>query len=159
MAQLLERVTFPNDKYLLALPNARYPFVLRGRLSMEKIFPISWRWRSFSIWVWIFWGCCGTTPAYIEGFTGGYPAEKKSQTHWHIQERYPSENHVRVLEKAPAETDKRLVELDPPFDLNTEKVLGGRTGRNMMDLLTLSDSPPMARGADGCLPVGKQNSA
>lgn len=149
MAQLLERVTFPNDKYLLALPNAGYPFVLRGKTIYGKNIPyfLEMEEKLFDLGVDILGGCCGTTPAYIEGIHGRISGRKRR-----AKRIGTPKNGIR--QKTMSEFWKKLqqgeqpfvVELDPPFDLNTEKVLRGAEllKEHDVDLLTLSDSP-MAR--------------
>lgn len=149
MYQLLSQQAFPNDKYLIALPNAGYPYVLRGKTiygKNEKYFQ-EMEEKLLQIGIDIIGGCCGTTPTYIERVRPFIEENNK-------YDKKLNEDIITEKSRTESEFWKKLkrgekpfiVELDPPFDIHAEKVIDG--ARKLMehdvDLLTLSDSP-MAR--------------
>ena len=149
MYQLLSRLTFPNDKYLMALPNAGYPMVLRGKTIYGKNLSYFLRMEEklYELGVDILGGCCGTTPEYISGIRERLSGvEKKEKRIGAAAPDVPRRTESDFWKKLQRGEKPFVVELDPPFDLNTKKVVeGARLLReHQVDLLTLSDSP-MAR--------------
>lgn len=149
LVELLKKVTFPNEKYITALPNAGYPIELRGRTVYgdSRAYFVEMMEKLASLGVDILGGCCGTTPEYIHGI------RKKILLTSRKEKRVGKENtnipnkEISLLEKKLEKKEKvYIVELDPPFDVNILKVMQGATRLKAVgvDLLTLADSP-MAR--------------
>lgn len=147
--QLMKNITFPNGKYVTALPNAGYPHTLRGRTlynhnvgyyveEMEKIAALG---------VEIIGGCCGTTPAHIgqlqQALHGVPLAEKKVGV---IKTTSIRQTEPEFERKLGAGEKTYIVELDPPFQTDVSKVMSGAAelAKAKVDMITLSDSP-MAR--------------
>lgn len=149
MHQLLDRVMFPNDKYLIALPNAGYPMVMRGRVIYGKNLSYFCRMeeRLYDLGVDILGGCCGTTPAYIGEIRRDLQGRAKQEKKIGKQSSGMIQRTESVFWKKLQRGEKPfVVEMDPPFDLRSEKVMEGARllKEHGVDLLTLSDSP-MAR--------------
>lgn len=149
MFQLLDRVVLPNDKYLMALPNAGYPMVLRGKIIYGKNLAYFRKMeeRLWGLGVDILGGCCGTTPAYIEEIRNNLNTDiKRDKKIGSREEKVAGRTESEFFKKLQRGEKPFVVELDPPFDLNTEKVVDGARilKDHEIDLLTLSDSP-MAR--------------
>lgn len=161
LCELMEKVTFPNDKYVTALPNAGYPVELRGKTIYgdNRGYFVGMMKKLAGLGVEILGGCCGTTPEYIRDVCTALETvplcEKKIEAQaaaGRISRMVPAAMHTtkttggrfcRMLE----EGEKiYIVELDPPFDTDITKVMqGAETLREAgADLLTLADSP-MAR--------------
>ena len=149
MYQLMKDVTFPNGKFITALPNAGYPHVLRGKTlySRNTAYYVEEMKKIAGLGVEIMGGCCGTTPEHISGLRKALehvelPAKKVGVWEDVTVEAKESEfaRKLRMGEKA------YIVELDPPFQPDIDKVMAGarELAQLGIDLLTLSDSP-MAR--------------
>lgn len=149
MYQLMKDVTFPNGKFITALPNAGYPHVLRGKTlySRNTAYYVEEMKKIAGLGVEIMGGCCGTTPEHISGLWKALehvelPAKKVGVWEDVTVEAKESEfaRKLRMGEKA------YIVELDPPFQPDIDKVMAGarELAQLGIDLLTLSDSP-MAR--------------
>lgn len=147
--QLLSQITFPNEKYITALPNAGYPIELRGKVTygdnreyfaetMEQIAELG---------VNILGGCCGTTPEYIQNVWNKIEDKQLSKKNIGDNNTEISEPKALLVEKMLERGEKvYIVELDPPFDTDISKVMQGakvlkEAGAHLM---TLADSP-MAR--------------
>lgn len=147
--RLLKDVTFPNDKFITALPNAGYPYTLRGKTlySRNTAYYVEEMEKIAGLGVEIIGGCCGTTPDHIRGLSGalkdvplaakriGKPEDVKIE-----KKESEFERKLRMGEKA------YIVELDPPFQTDIQKVMNGakELAEIAVDLITLADSP-MAR--------------
>ena len=149
MYQLMKDVTFPNGKFITALPNAGYPHVLRGKTlySRNTAYYVEEMKKIAGLGVEIMGGCCGTTPEHISGLWKALEhveltAKKVGVWEDVTVEAKESEfaRKLRMGEKA------YIVELDPPFQPDIDKVMAGarELAQLGIDLLTLSDSP-MAR--------------
>lgn len=147
--QMLKDVTFPNDKYVTALPNAGYPYTLRGKTiysSNEQYF-VEMMEAISGLGINILGGCCGTTPSHIEKIARqlkDLPLVPKK-----IGKILSDESRGRESEferKLSLGEKAFIVELDPPFGIDIQKVLDGskRLKKAGVDLITLADSP-MAR--------------
>ncbi len=149
MYQVLEEATFPVDKPFIALPNAGYPYQLRGKTIYGKNegYFIKMASSLASLGIDIVGGCCGTTPDYIAGLQDKIkdnPKQEKKVGASEPQKRGRTESDFwKKLQKGEKSF---VVELDPPFDINIEKIETGAAllKEHHVDLLTLSDSP-MAR--------------
>lgn len=149
MYQLLERITFPNEKYLIAMPNAGYPVVLRGKTIYGKNLPyfLQMEEKIYDLGADIVGGCCGTTPEYIEGICKCLDQSiRHPKKIGHEGEKKIARTESEFWKKLQRGEKPFVVELDPPFDLQTKKVIDGAKllKEHRVDLLTLSDSP-MAR--------------
>lgn len=149
MCQMIGKLTFPNEKYISALPNAGYPYTLRGKTIYshnaayysEKMSEIA------GLGVDIIGGCCGTTPEYIRLLAQQTAREERSHKKIGVLPRTDVEGRLSSFEERMARGEKTyIVELDPPFDNDAGKVLRGalELKEHGVDLITLSDSP-MAR--------------
>lgn len=147
--QMLKDVTFPNDKYVTALPNAGYPYTLRGKTiySNNEHYYVEMMEAIAGLGINILGGCCGTTPAYIEKLTEkleGIPLAEKN-----IGKTGEDNGKVRIsrFEKKLNHGGKMIIaELDPPFGIDTHKVFEGSKllAEAGVNLITFGDSP-MAR--------------
>lgn len=147
--QMLKDMAFPNDKYVTALPNAGYPYTLRGKTiySSNEEYYVEMMEKIAGLGIDILGGCCGTTPSHIEEISEHLkkvPRAKKK-----IGRILSEENSGRKSEfehKLSRGEKAFIVELDPPFGIDTKKVMEGsrRLKKAGVDLITLADSP-MAR--------------
>ena len=149
MYQSLSGISVPEGKFVMALPNAGYPMVLRGKTIYGKNMDYFLRMEEklYSLGIDILGGCCGTTPEYIAGICERLKGREKPQKQIGVF----SGGTVRRTESEFWKKLQRgekpfVVELDPPYDLKAEKVMEGARvlQEHRVDLLTLSDSP-MAR--------------
>lgn len=162
MYKYLNRVEFPSDKYISALPNCGYPHIVRGMPvysdsisyygeGMEKI---------ASLGVNILGGCCGTTPAYIGEIAGRLkktaPAERAVR-HRRQGDAVCQEPVYPLIEKMKAGEKVVAVELDPPFDEKVTKLMEGAfyLKEKGADLITIADSPMGRSRADSLLVSAK----
>ncbi len=153
--QLLKKVTFPNGKYVTALPNAGYPMELRGKTVYgdSRTYYVEMMEAIAGLGIEILGGCCGTTPEYIckvnEKIASLPYVEKKtgaSADKGLEKKDFSSEQKLNLEQKLKKEEKVYIVELDPPFDTDITKVMKGAAQLKDVgvDLLTLADSP-MAR--------------
>lgn len=147
--QMLKDMSFPNDKYVTALPNAGYPYTLRGKTiysSNEQYF-VEMMEAISGLGINILGGCCGTTPSHIEKIAKqlkDVPLVPKKLGTISSDESMGRESE---FERKLSRGEKAfIVELDPPFGIDIQKVLDGskRLKKAGVDLITLADSP-MAR--------------
>lgn len=149
MYQMLKNVTFPSDKPVLALPNAGYPYQLRGKTIYGKnasYFCKVLR-KIYGLGIDVIGGCCGTTPSYFTELYAELEKEEKPQKLiGDVEETSVSRTESEFWKKLQSGEKPFVVELDPPSDLQVDKLLNGAQmlKEHRVDLLTLSDSP-MAR--------------
>ena len=147
--QLMKDITFPNEKFVTALPNAGYPYALRGKTMYSKnsSYFVEKMEKIAELGIEIIGGCCGTTPEHIRGLSGRLQekplaAKKVGVTADEVVKGAESEfaRKLRMGEKA------YIVELDPPFQNDISKVIHGarELAEVSVDMITLADSP-MAR--------------
>lgn len=147
--QLMKNITFPNNKFITALPNAAYPFALRGKIfykNNSRYFVDTMK-KIADLGIDILGGCCGTNPVYIHEVCHALKhVERREKKVGSLQEFVKKEAKHPLENKFIAKDKVYIVELDPPFDINCEKVLSGAKILKDagVDLITLSDSP-MAR--------------
>lgn len=147
--QMLEKVTFPNEKYVTALPNAGYPYTLRGKTiySNNEEYFVEMMEKIAGLGINIIGGCCGTTPSYIEKIYAHLEQIPLSEKRIGIVSAEESRTKMSAFEEKLNCGEKTfIVELDPPFGIDTKKVMEGsrRLKKAGVDLITLADSP-MAR--------------
>lgn len=149
MYRLLKEITFPDDKFVTALPNAGYPYTLRGKMiySNNVGYYVEEMKKIAGLGMEILGGCCGTTPKYIkalgEALADEPPAAKKIGN---LAERSIGQTRSEFERKLSAGEKVYIVELDPPFQTDVKKVMDGAKELSgaKVDMITLSDSP-MAR--------------
>ena len=143
MVKLLENISFPSDKPLVTLPNAGYPYEVRGQIYYGKNigYFVENEIALQKIGANIVGGCCGTTPEYISQIS----------LENHIYTKSITKKKTEVVARTESGFWKKLqngekpfvVELDPPADMNYQRVVEGAKmlQEHNVDLLTLSDSP------------------
>lgn len=149
MYRLLKKQKFPENCILTALPNAGYPYAIRGQLIYSHNIPyyVEEMKKIVGLGVDIIGGCCGTTPEYIAALTKELAEEplhkKKIGT---LETVAQGELQSAFMEKLVSGEKPFVVELDPPFTTDITKVMqgAGELAEAGVDLITLSDSP-MAR--------------
>ena len=147
--QMLQEKSFPNEKYVMALPNAGYPYTLRGKTiySSNEEYYTEMMTAIAGLGMDIIGGCCGTTPKHIarlaEALSDIPKTNKKIGSNIESTEWGKGTEFERKLQNREK---MFVVELEAPFDANTEKVLeGARILKDAgVDMITISDSP-MAR--------------
>lgn len=158
MAQLIEKAAFYIDKPFIVMPNAGYPYTLRGRqiyrgdsdFFTEKIKAI------ISAGADIVGGCCGTSPEFIEKLSNEFAEKKPEQKSIEAAEKKTTRTFSSFYKKIESGEKPFIVELDPPFDSDITKVMNSAhtLADAGIDIITLSDSPmgrsrmdPMLLGA------------
>ena len=145
LVSLLEKISFPSDKPLVALPNAGYPYEVRGQIfyGHNLNYYVENEKSLQQLGVNILGGCCGTSPEYVaateKAIDNKIYQKKISQTQDSVVTRTESD----FWKKLQSGRKPVLVELDPPADMNYKKVIDGAMvlKNHNVDLLTLSDSP------------------
>ena len=153
MYQILKKVNFPDNKYIVIAPNAGYPEQLQNRMVFmdnEGYFTENMK-RIADLGADIIGGCCGTTPNYIKSITryiNTNDVNRENRINYLEQVTYINSevsvetnlmninNHKdinsltsKVIRKNDFyelfNTGKKViaVELDPPFDAKDEKIL------------------------------------
>ncbi len=149
MYQLLKNVTFPSDKPFIAVPNAGYPYLLRGKTIYGKneSYFRKMLLQIADLGIDIVGGCCGTTPDYLVDLAEQISLAQKKQKEVGVWDAPAiSRTESAFWKKLQAGEKPFVVELDPPSDLKVDKLFDGARmlQEHRVDLLTLSDSP-MAR--------------
>lgn len=158
MALVMSRARLYSDKPIMVLPNAGYPYNLRGKqiykgdstFFTEKVKEITGYGAN------LVGGCCGTSPEYTAKLTetvgSALPVKKDVVEAREIRSRTFSSFYKKINSgEKPI-----VVELDPPFNADTAKVMksANTLADADVDIITLSDSPmgrtrmdPMLLGA------------
>ena len=149
--QALEQVPLEEDLLLSAFPNAGLPAYIDGRyhyLSTPEYFADS-ALRLRDQGVRLIGGCCGTTPKHIRAMANALKGLKP------VTQKRSVRKSVLVTERIPAEPKARpnlvwlvkerptfIVELDPPRDLQHDRILHGAEAlkRAGADAITMADS-------------------
>lgn len=161
MCQLLRKINFPKDKYIVCMPNAGYPEQFQNRMVfmdnanyfVENMLEID------DLGIDIIGGCCGTTPEYIEKLARNIsdkPMLKAASI-----EVSDSKEKETCTQEVISDFSKKLilgqkvvaVELDPPFDAQYDKIIECAQylkDRNV-DIITMADSPGGRSRADSVL--------
>lgn len=161
--QLLKDVTFSEDKFVTALPNAGYPVFLRGKtiFSNNESYFVKMQEKIAGLGIDILGGCCGTEPSYIKNLSDVLGKAKKAKKKTGKIISRETEHNAHALEEKFQRKEKvYIVELDPPFQTDISKVMNGAKllKENNVDLITLADSPmARARMDAGLLAVKVQN--
>ena len=161
MNQMLKKVSFPRDKYIVCMPNAGYPEQFQNRMvfmdnaeyfvgNMEEIAELG---------IDILGGCCGTTPEYIQKLSERIslkPILKAAS----IEVGHNTAEAPVVEEKVNDFYQKLLdgkkvvaVELDPPYDEKYDAIIeyAQYLKDRKVDMITMADSPRGRSRADSIL--------
>ncbi|MDM5156454.1 bifunctional homocysteine S-methyltransferase/methylenetetrahydrofolate reductase [Bacillus sp. DX1.1] len=165
MTEAFKMISIPKKGYLSAYPNAGLPNYVEGRYVyegspayFEEMTP-----KFIEQGIRLLGGCCGTTPAHIQGMKRALenviPVTEKQVVQRpqviHTQTKRAG-NHVTLAEKAKKQTTV-IVELDPPKTLDTQRFFEGARAlkRAGADAVTLADnslaSPRISNMAMGAL--------
>lgn len=149
MYQMLQNMTFPNEKYISALPNAGYPYTLRGKTlySNNTSYYVEKMERIATLGADIIGGCCGTTPEHIKVLAEHLAKIPRGTKRIGVVTDADVTGKLSVFEQKMMRGEKTyIVELDPPFSQDADKVLKGaqELKQAAVDMITISDSP-MAR--------------
>lgn len=160
MYRMLEKIDFPNLRPLIALPNASYPYVLRGKTvyaKNTKYFSRAEKQLS-DLGISIIGGCCGTTPEHIQAAAEALEGTVRMQPKVAAPLPDPKgRTYSNFWIKLQERKIPFIVELDPPFDADADKVMQGAQllKEHQVDLLTLSDSPLGRSRMDASILAGK----
>ncbi|MBO1579125.1 bifunctional homocysteine S-methyltransferase/methylenetetrahydrofolate reductase [Bacillus sp. XF8] len=165
MTEAFKMISIPKNGYLSAYPNAGLPNYVEGRYVYEgsPAYFEAMTPKFIEQGIRLLGGCCGTTPAHIEGMKRGIanltPVTEKQIVHRpqviHTQTKR-SRTHITLAEKAKKQTTV-VVELDPPKTLDTQRFFEGARAlkRAGADAITLADnslaSPRISNMAMGAL--------
>lgn len=149
MYELLRNLTFPDDKYLTALPNAGYPFPFRGRMlySDNVSYYVEEMKKIAGLGVEIVGGCCGSTPRHIKALRESLLDEPFAKKRiGDLKNASVGQVGSAFARKLSAGEKVYIAELEPPFQTDITKVMEGarQLAEAKVDMITLSDSP-MAR--------------
>lgn len=149
MYQMLEKLDFPNEKPVSVLPNAGYPYMLRGKTiySNNAAYFVEKMKLIAGLGIDIAGGCCGTTPEYIGQLSQALENIPHATKRFGVVAQEQVKAQLSVFEEKLMRGEKTyIVELDPPFNTDCTKQLkgAGKLKHAQVDLITLSDSP-MAR--------------
>ncbi|MCM1256513.1 MAG: bifunctional homocysteine S-methyltransferase/methylenetetrahydrofolate reductase [Roseburia sp.] len=151
--RLLKQASFPNDKYVTALPNAGYPVTLRGKTvyADSRDYFVETMGQVADLGVEILGGCCGTTPEYIQKLSErlkNLPGRKKKILSG--GKKISVKDSSAFLKKLSEKEKPVIVELDPPFHVDFTKVMQGAEILKSVgvDLISLADSPMARARAD-----------
>lgn len=166
MEQILSSMQIATEKYLIALPNAGYPKVIRNKICFAND-PEYFANKIQSLaekGVDILGGCCGTTPEFIEKITYGIDITQNKRHS--INDEVQTETDTVIDagfyfdEQGKIKTKKLIaVELAPPANADDEKLLDAAWKlKNMnldIDVLTFPDSPSGRTRIDSVLMAKK----
>ena len=149
----IKKIDFSND-YISVLPNAGFPEIINERTiySADENYFADKIMEFVKLGVKMIGGCCGTTPTYIKKISEKLlQREDKNyfyKDHLLKDQKNQDEEKKTVKENEFLERIRKnqfviTVELAPPFDSNTEKLLEGAKKLKAagVDAITISDSP------------------
>jgi homocysteine S-methyltransferase len=149
MYQLLNKLTFPENKIIYAAPNAGYPEQMQNRMVFmdnAEYFANNCM-RISDLGIDIVGGCCGTTPEYINSLTIRMDSERAAHRHKNKQiisaSNQPMVKSNEFYEKLKDGKKVIAVELDPPYDANADQVMEcAHVLKSVgVDMVTFADSP------------------
>jgi len=161
LSKLIQRIDIGQDKLSL-FPNAGYPEVVNERMvyNNNPEYFAEVMSHVLSQGVRIIGGCCGTTPEHIRCLAQKVSAKTVGQATPRINERETAlakqvENHFAAKMKAGKFVI--AVELDPPFDMNMDKILHNARvcKENGVDVITIADSPLAKARVDSVMIAAK----
>lgn len=149
MYQILKKLNFPLNKYIVMAPNAGYPEQFQNRMVFmdnEGYFGSNLK-RIAELGVDILGGCCGTTPNYIKNIITDIDINNRNRGK-RIDLIQEQPEHKEIVKNEFYElllSGKKVVavELDPPFDAKDDKVISCAHKLKSLgvDIITLADSP------------------
>ncbi|MCR5793310.1 MAG: bifunctional homocysteine S-methyltransferase/methylenetetrahydrofolate reductase [Lachnospiraceae bacterium] len=156
MYQLLSEAGLKGRKYLIAMPNAGYPKLIRNKVHYdenteyftEKISDIG------KLGLDILGGCCGTTPMFIESIAKNLELK---QDRIEVSEDMEEEQKINPLKNSffRGKEGKKLiaVELAPPMNVSDERIMkaAGSLKQMGVDAVTFPDSPSGRTRVDSIL--------
>ena len=150
--QVMSKLQLPEDKIITAFPNSGYPALSSGRTDFKDTRQyFGQRMNDIAeLGVNLLGGCCGTNPSYIEAV--GKTVDFRQTAIRQITEAPPVilEKAAVVnplLQKMQRGEKVTAVELDPPYDANTNRIMEYANSLKTapVDMITFADSP-MGRG-------------
>lgn len=164
MQSIMEKIVFPDDKFITSIPNAGYPKISRNQIKYSdtaKYFEEKMQ-ELADFGSDILGGCCGTNPTFIEGLAQKLELSQKPRQKNEISDKKNSKPPIRkgfIYDENGNRKNKKLiaVELAPPFDCNDEKLLESAHGLANLDIdvLTFPDSPSGRTRVDSVLMASK----
>lgn len=164
MAQLIDELGLPEDKFFIALPNAGYPNFTRNQMHFGGA-PAYFAGKMTEIakkGVDIVGGCCGTRPDTIERMCTELEKlpryDKKTHTDDEIEPKHTKRKGFLYDGNGEIKKKKFIaVELAPPFNADDEKLLESAHALVGMgvDVLTFPDSPSGRTRVDSVLMADK----
>ena len=164
MQSIMEKIVFPDDKFITSIPNAGYPKISRNQIKYSntaKYFEEKMQ-ELADFGSDILGGCCGTNPTFIEGLAQKLELSQKPRQKNEISDKKNSKPPIRkgfIYNENGNRKNKKLiaVELAPPFDCNDEKLLESAHGLANLDIdvLTFPDSPSGRTSVDSVLMASK----
>lgn len=164
MQSIMEKIVFPDDKFITSIPNAGYPKISRNQIKYSntaKYFEEKMQ-ELADFGSDILGGCCGTNPTFIEGLAQKLELSQKPRQKNEISDKKNSKPPIRkgfIYNENGNRKNKKLiaVELAPPFDCNDEKLLESAHGLANLDIdvLTFPDSPSGRTRVDSVLMASK----
>ncbi len=148
MSAVMERLNFPDNKYIACLPNAGYPEQMQSRMVfMDNVAYFTENIQKIAaLGIDIIGSCCGTTPAYTKSICSHISLEKGTK-HIFTSE---TETETKVIPRKNAFYQKFsegrkviAVELDPPYDANYDRIIecSQQLKKQNVDVVTMADSP------------------
>lgn len=158
---IMEKVTFPDNKYVSALPNAGYPKIIKNRIVFMKNseYFAEKECETVLYGADIVGGCCGTTPEYIRKL-----AEKINHTDRNNIKKKPDadKHNTEIIDESFMKNSGNnrkfiAVELAPPLGENDEKIIEAANSLKDygVDVVTFPDSPSGRTRADSILMAAK----
>lgn len=150
MNQILEKLTLPDNKFIVAVPNAGYPEQLQNRMVfMDNANYFTENIKEMAkLSVDIIGGCCGTTPEYIKRMIAEVDLKQPSQKNRRNLKN--SDGKRQQLQTQNSFYDlfakgKKVVavELDPPYNAEFEQLIeyAHSLKKSGVDIITMADSP------------------
>jgi methionine synthase / methylenetetrahydrofolate reductase(NADPH) len=149
MYQILKNISFPEQKFLYAAPNAGYPEQMQNRMVfMDNAEYFAGNMKLIAeLGIDIIGGCCGTTPEYISDLTKTIDIREHSTVR--RRGRLKTENGFHPVKENDfyrlLQSGKKViaVELDPPYNAEIDQVMecAHTLKATGADLITFADSP------------------
>ena len=159
MFENLKKLPFPENKFIVSMPNAGYPEQFQNRMIFTdnaNYFEDNLK-QIVELGTDIIGGCCGTTPEYVKALDEHIDFHQTGQ-------------RVRVLQNQMEEDQKEshsnefydlfstgrkvvAVELDPPYDADYDRMIecAYDIKKSGADIITIADSPMGRSRADSIL--------
>lgn len=149
MYHILKKLSFPAEKFMIAVPNAGYPEQFQNRMIFmdnEAYFEENMQ-RVAGLGVDMIGGCCGTTPSYIKKITDKIDLmedERGIRVSLSVKEEVKKELRSNEFYDLFTTGKKVIaVELDPPYDAKDDNLLAcaHKLKESGVDIVTMADSP------------------